>query len=293
MLPTAATLLRTSRIRHPAGRALAALGVASLTLLFATIAQADPRPERGIGYPRDVSVEGHRIDWLLNVTTIFCAILFVIMVIWMAIAIFKHNAKHEPLHDHGNARSQLKFALSLSALIFLVVDGNLYVNSMIDLDEVFWNFDKPESHPRAVRIELNARQWAWDARYPGPDGEFRTPDDIVTMNDIRIPVGIPILMNIAAVDVIHSVYLPNLRQKQDAVPGVINHMWFTAKETGEFDIACAQHCGVNHYRMKGKLTILPVREYEAWARQASAASQRAYDPNDAEAQWGWAWEENR
>lgn len=260
--------------------------------LHAGLAFADVEPERGIGYPRDVSVDGHRIDWLLNITTVFCAILFVIMVIWMAIAIFKHNHKHEALYDHGNARSQLKFALSLSALIFFVVDGNLYVNSMIDLDEVFWNFKLPESHPRAVRIEVNARQWVWDARYAGPDDEFNTPDDIVTTNDIRVPVGVPVLMNLAAVDVIHSMYLPNLRAKQDAVPGVINHLWFRAKDTGEFDIACAQHCGANHYRMKGKLTILSGRDFEAWARQASAASERAYDPNDAEAHWGWRWEEN-
>lgn len=281
-LPQAATQQRSSKI--PA--LVTALGVA----LVGAMARADVQPERGIGYPRDVSVEGYRIDWLLNITTLFCVILFVIMVIWMAIAIFKHNHTHTALYDHGDARSQLKTALSLSAVIFFVVDGNLYINSMKDLSEVFWNYDKPEADARAVRIEVNARQWVWDARYAGPDGEFNSPDDIVTFNDIRIPVGRPILMNLAATDVIHSIYLPNLRAKQDAVPGVINHMWFTARETGEFDIACAQHCGVNHYRMKGKLTILPVREYEAWARQASAASQRAYDPNDAEAHWGWAWE---
>jgi cytochrome c oxidase subunit 2 len=268
--------------------AVVALGVG----LHASLAFADVEPEKGIGYPRDVSVDGHRIDWLLNITTVFCAILFVIMVIWMAIAIFKHNHKHEALYDHGSARSQLKVALSLSALIFFVVDGNLYVTSMIDLDQVFWNFKLPESHPRAVRIEVNARQWVWDARYAGPDDEFNTPDDIVTTNDIRVPVGVPVLINLAAVDVIHSMYLPNLRAKQDAVPGVINHLWFRAKETGEFDIACAQHCGANHYRMKGKLTILDGRDFEAWARQASAASERAFDPNDAEAHWGWRWEEN-
>jgi cytochrome bd-type quinol oxidase subunit 2 len=121
--------------------AVAAICALAITLLHAAIAGADPRPEKGFGYPRDVSVDGHRIDWLINVTTIFCGILFVIMVIWMAIAILKHDEKHAAQHDHGSGRRQLKVALSLSALIFLVVDGNLYVNSMVDLDEAFWNFD--------------------------------------------------------------------------------------------------------------------------------------------------------
>lgn len=273
--------------------ALVASAAGLVTLLSCSAASADPRPEAGLGYPRDVSVEGYRIDWLLNITTVFCSILFVIMVIWMALAIFRHDEKHEALHDHGNARRQLMTALSMSALIFLVVDGNLFINSIRDLDQAFWNFPKAEADGRAVRIEVNARQWVWDARYAGPDGRFNTADDIVTLNDIRVPVGVPIIMNLAASDVIHSFYLPNLRVKQDAVPGTINHLWFEAKETGEFDIACAQHCGVNHYRMKGRLTILTLPEYREWARQASAAAKRAYDPDDAEAHWGWAWEVRR
>jgi len=60
-----------------------------------------------------------------------------------------------------------------------------------------------------------------------------------------------VILELASADVIHSFYLPNLRLKQDAMPGMINRMWFQAKETGEFDIGCAQHCGTNHYKMKG------------------------------------------
>lgn len=277
--------------RFHALKALAPCAAGVATFLVGALADARPRLEPGLGYPRDVSVDGHRIDWLLNITTVFCLILFIIMVAWMGLAILKHNKHHSALHDHGDARKQLMTALSLSAVIFFVVDGNLYVNSMIDLDEAFWNFAKAESNPRAVRIEINGRQWAWDARYEGPDEEFNTADDILVLNDIRIPVGVPIIMNLASTDVIHSIYFPNLRAKADLVPGTINHLWFQAKKTGEFDIGCAQHCGVNHYRMRGRLTILSYAAWEAWARQASAASRRAYDPNDAGAHWGWPWEE--
>src|SRR6185436_17986471 len=109
----------------------------------------------------------------------------------------------------------------------------------------FWNFAKAEATPGAVLIEINAHQWAWDARYPGPDGKYNTADDIVTLNDIRIPAGVPIVFELASTDVIHSFWLPNLRVKQDAMPGMINKMWVMAKpeERGQVDIACTQHCG--------------------------------------------------
>ncbi len=258
-------------------------------LLRPALARAAPRPESGFGYPRDVSEEGHRIDWLLNVTSIFVGILFIAMVVWMAIAIVRHGRRHTAHCDHGSARKQVVKALGLSALIFFIVDGNLFVNSIVDLDEAFWNFAKAESHPEAVRIEINAHQWAWDARYAGQDGQFATADDIVTLNDIRVPKGVPVVFQLRSVDVIHSFYLPNLRQKVDVVPGTTTHLWFTAKETGEFDIACAQHCGVHHYKMKGQLTIYEPEQYAAWLGEAQANARVAYDPADTLGHWGWRW----
>jgi cytochrome c oxidase subunit 2 len=160
---------------------------------------------------------------------------------------------------------------------------------MIDLDEVFWNYKTPESHPEAVRIEVNAHQWAWDVRYPGNDGVFKTKDDVVLLNDMRVPVGIPVIVQMASVDVLHSFYLPNLRVKQDVVPGTITRVWFQATEEGEWDIACAQHCGTHHYKMKALLTTLEHEEWNAWMKQASAYAERGYDPDDATAHWGWEW----
>jgi cytochrome c oxidase subunit 2 len=273
-------------------RRAAALASGALATFSAAMVYAGPQPETGLGLPRDVSVEGHRIDWLIKVTGLFTAILFVIMCIWMLTAAVKHNEKHEAEYDHGNARHQVRFAAGLSALIFFVVDGNLWVNSTIDVTSTFWNFEKAEAAPNAVRIEINAHQWAWDARYPGPDGKFNTADDVVTLNDIRIPVNAPVIFQIAATDVIHSFWIPNLRVKQDAMPGMINRMWVSAKETGQFDIACTQHCGTNHYKMKGTLTVLTAEEYAKWLAEASANGARAYNPDDKDSHWGWDWRVN-
>jgi len=258
-------------------------------LLSTTHVGAAPSPEPGFGLPRDVSEYGHHIDWLIEVTAVFTALLFVIMVIWMLWACLKHNEKHEADYDHGESKHSVKTALLLSAVIFFVVDGNLFYNSTTDVFRVFWNHDSVENNPQAVKIEINAHQWAWDARYAGPDGKFNTKDDIITLNDVRVPVGAPVLLQLVSPDVIHSFYLPNLRVKQDAMPGMINRLWFQAKQTGEYDIGCAQHCGVNHYKMKGTLTVLSPDEFKSWAADQSAIGARGYDPKDNEAHWGWEW----
>lgn len=251
---------------------------------------AGPLPESGWGLPRDASLHGWRVDWLMHTTSVFVIIMFAATLAWILIACLRHGRRHLADYDLGSARQSVTKALLLSALIFGVVDGNLLVHGLSDLDDAFWNFDEANADPRAVRIEVNAHQWAWDARYPGPDGRFNTPDDIVTLNDIRVPVGVPVVVQLTSTDVIHSFSLPNFRVKQDAVPGTVNRLWFQAKESGAFDIACAQHCGVHHYKMRGQLAVLPPGEFAAWAAEASALSLRAHDPADRAAQWGWDWE---
>ena len=270
-------------------RRLVASATGLSTALIASVVLADPIPEDGWGMPRDASVDGHRIDWLINVTNGFVILLFIIMCIWMIIAVTRHNQDHDADYDHGDSKHHVAIAMGVSALIFFVVDGNLWFNSVVDVNTKFWNYAEGEKHPDAVRIEINAHQWAWDARYAGPDGKFNTADDVVTLNDIRVPVGVPILFQLASSDVIHSFYLPNMRIKQDATPGQITRLWFTAAKTGEFDIGCAQHCGIHHYKMKGKLTVLEADDYKAWAKAMSEAHAKSFDPNDKEAQWGWEW----
>jgi len=273
-------------------RLLTAVGTASAVLATAGFAFADPIPETTIwGLPRDASAEGHRVDWLIKTTNGFVILLFVVMCVWMALAVVKHNKDHKADYDHGDSKHHIAIAMGVSAVIFFVVDGNLWFNSTIDVNSTFWNHQAVEKDPNAVRIEINAHQWAWDARYAGPDGKFNTKDDVVTLNDVRVPVGSPVLLQLAATDVIHSFYLPNFRIKQDAAPGMVNRMWFKAKDTGEFDIGCTQHCGVHHYKMKAKLTVLEPSAYKAWLEEMSAQKAQAYDEKDRGANWGWEWKQ--
>ena len=269
-------------------RILTALTATGLLTLAARV-WADPIPEQSLGLPRDASYDGHRIDWLIQVTNYFVILLFAIMCIWMLWAVLKHNKSHKADYDHGDSKHHVGVAMSVSALIFFVVDGNLWFNSTVDVNTVYWNFDAVEKEPDVVRIEVNAHQWAWDARYAGPDGQFNTADDIVTLNDIRVPVDAPVLIQLASTDVIHSFYLPNFRVKQDAMPGMITRLTFRPKQEGEYDIGCAQHCGIHHYKMKGMLTVLSKADYDAWLHAMSERNKVGFDAEDHEAQWGWDW----
>jgi cytochrome c oxidase subunit 2 len=261
----------------------------ALAGLAARAARAAPLPEAGYGLPRDASVDGHHVDSLLHFTLGSTGIIFAVVLALLLWAVVKHRgAAHPAVYDHGSRRSRKVVVGSLAA-IALVVDGSLFTLTELDLHRHFWNFDGVDADPRVVRIEVSAHQWSWAVRYPGPDGRFGTADDIVATDEIRVPVGTPVLMQLTSTDVIHSLYLPNFRVKQDAVPGNVGRLTFEAKATGEYEIGCAQHCGPNHYKMRGVLTVLSPEAYRDWLQTAAADAARAYDPDDAEAHWGWEW----
>jgi cytochrome c oxidase subunit 2 len=262
--------------------------LAGIGLLVATAARAAPLAEKGFGLPLDVSRDGHHIDSLLWFTMAAIVAIYLVVLAAMAWSFFRHGREHRAAFN-GGTRASIGLLVGSIAVIALAVDGHLFMATMRDMNEVFWNFAEVDQRPDVVRIEVNAHQWAWVARYAGPDGRFGTDDDIVTTNDIRVPVGQPVLIQLASTDVIHSLYLPNLRVKRDAVPGMVNGLWFQAEQTGEFEIACAQHCGPNHYKMRGVLTVLSREAYQQWLSSSTAVAARGFDPEDRDAHWGWPW----
>ncbi len=261
---------------------------AAATLALAAAARAAPLPEEGYGLPRDASVDGHRVDWLIHFTVIATTLLFALVGAVLLVALVRHRRGHAAAYAPGS-KASIGLLVGFVALVAVAVDGNLFVHTLVDMERFFWNFAAAEERADTVRIEVQAHQWAWAARYAGPDGRFNTPDDVVTLNDVRIPLGAPVVIQLSAVDVIHSLYLPAFRVKRDAVPGEITKLTFRAKAAGEFEIACAQHCGPNHYKMRGVLTVLPPDRFGEWLRTAEGDARRGYDPEDAEAHWGWDW----
>jgi heme/copper-type cytochrome/quinol oxidase subunit 2 len=265
-----------ARSTMTAARPASALGAVTLgavtlglvtTTFYGAVAHAAPVPESEgqvwlPQFPRDVSANGYLMDDLIISGAPFLIGLFIIMV-------------------------SISMAIGLG--VFLIVDGNLWFNSTYDMHETYWNFKKVDEMPDVVRVELNAHQWAWDFRQAGPDGKFNTKDDVVVLNELRVPINRPVLIQIAATDVLHSLYIPNLRVKQDAVPGSINRAWFIATKEGEYEIGCAQHCGIHHYQMSGVVHVMSEDDHKRWVSAMSKVHERGYDPKDTEAHWGWAW----
>jgi cytochrome c oxidase subunit 2 len=152
--------------------------------------------------------------------------------------------------------------------------------------------DLPPAHA-AVVVRVVAEQFAWNAHYPGRDGIFgrqdprllapdnplgldaRSPgarDDITTLNEIVVPVGRPVIVQLSAKDVIHSFGVPAMRVKQDANPGMVVPVWFTPTVAGEYDVACSQLCGLGHFRMRATLRVVTAEAFEQWLAAQSPSA---------------------
>jgi cytochrome c oxidase subunit 2 len=126
-------------------------------------------------------------------------------------------------------------------------------------------FEQFEAVPGAARIDVVGKQWMWYVQHP--EGRSET-------NELHVPVGRPVRLNMTSQDVIHSFYLPEFRIKQDVLPGRYTELPFTPTKVGEFNLFCAEYCGTNHSIMIGKIVVMEPEDYEAWlARKGAGPSQ--------------------
>ncbi len=109
-------------------------------------------------------------------------------------------------------------------------------------------------------------------RYAGPDGLLGTEDDLHTVNDLRMVKDEPVTILLKSQDVIHSFFLPQMRIKQDAVPGLTIPVWFDSDRAGQYELVCAELCGWGHYKMRGTVTIYESRgDFDRWMSAALRA----------------------
>jgi cytochrome c oxidase subunit 2 len=125
------------------------------------------------------------------------------------------------------------------------------------------------------------RQFEWRIRYAGQDEILHTPDDLFTVNDLHLPVDETATLSVTSMDVLHDFFVPNLRVKQDVVPGMKQYVWFTPLKTGVYDIVCAELCGWGHYKMKGRMVVESRQKYEQWLAELDIEqNQSSYTPGD-------------
>ncbi len=166
-------------------------------------------------------------------------------------------------YTHGN---------SLIEIIWTVIPALILVWLAVYNQNV-WSQVRGTPPPADLEVEVLAEQFAWNFRYAGADGLFDTEDDVTTINQLHIPVHQTILFHVKSKDVIHSFFVPQFRVKQDAVPGITSRLWVSATKTGNFEVACAELCGLQHYRMRGYLTVESPDAFQTWLANTFAEQQ--------------------
>jgi len=123
--------------------------------------------------------------------------------------------------------------------------------------------------PDAMPIKVTARQWSWTFTYENGKED----------NVLRVPVRKPINLLITSADVLHSLFIPAYRIKEDCVPGMETHLWFLPDQLGSYDLFCTEYCGVGHSAMITKVEVMPQKDFEAWyAGETKAAEAEEKKP---------------
>ena len=141
-----------------------------------------------------------------------------------------------------------------------------------------WNDVKLVMPPPMETVRVVGQQWAWTFVHPGPDGELDTADDIAKINELHVKVGTVYHYKLESTDVLHSFSVPVFRLKQDAIPGRIITGWFEPTKTGEWDIQCAEICGIGHGLMGGRIFIETPEQHANWLAEQGGVSIAALAP---------------
>ena len=132
-------------------------------------------------------------------------------------------------------------------------------------DTLWSEIKDPKKFPPTSRIiQIRPKQFEWQIRYAGPDGLFNTKDDINTINDLYLPLGEPVKIELEGQDVIHSFFVPEFRVHMDVLPGRYTSVWFQATKVGTYHLFCSQYCGTNHAGMVGQVVVMEPVDYQRW-----------------------------
>lgn len=215
-------------------------------------------------FPPDISPHGKGVDELFWLATALTGVAFVLVVAILVVAVVAFRARpgHRALHTHGDSRTAKTATGVFAAVVFVGLDVVLAVADHRVWERMYGDGKSPPA-PDALVVHCLAKQFEWWFRYPGLDGRFDTGDDVRTQV-LHLPAGRPATVQFRSIDVIHSFFLPNFRTKRDVLPGMTTTMVVHPLETGEFDIACAELCGMAHYRMKGRLVVETPEAFGAW-----------------------------
>jgi cytochrome c oxidase subunit 2 len=243
------------------------------------------KTKAGWWFPEAISTQAGAMDSQFRLTWAVVGGGFFLAQAALGVAVWRFRAKGDQRASYikGNARAEILLTV-ITAVVFIAL--------AVTGQRVWANLHLNQAPPDAVQVEVTAQQFQWYFRYPGTDGRFGTThpklyndadnsvgarpgplgidpndpsgrDDVVT-GLMVVPVNRPINVTLRAKDVTHDFFVPVLRLKQDAVPGLKINIHFTATKEGRYEIACAELCGQLHHQMRAYLEVKSQAEFEKW-----------------------------
>ncbi len=223
--------------------------------------------------PTNGALHGIAVDRLLMWNLLALVFCFVLAHVWIGFALLRRRRGQTP--RIGTVEWLPLFLLCLMYLVMAVTAQRLWAND---------RFEGPSLE--ALQVEAVGVQFQWYFRYPGRDATFGTTrpelvrawagnplgldgrdahgaDDVVS-SELVLPAGREVDLRLRSHDVIHGLFIPGMRLKQNAVPGMVLHVHFTPEREGEYAILCSQVCGLGHAKMQANLRVVPQAEYDAW-----------------------------
>jgi cytochrome c oxidase subunit II len=240
-------------------------------------------------FPPSISEQGDQIDSQFRLTIVVVGVAFFMAQVALGWAVWRYRSagSQRGTYTHGNTRLELAWT---------AITGVIFIAIAVMGQRVWAQLHLNEAPPNAVHIEVTGQQFVWNFRYPGADGKFgrndpslyndednsptarpgpigidpKDPDgkdDLVMVGLMVVPVNTPVALILRAKDVTHSFFVPQLRLKQDTVPGMKINIHFTAMQEGRYEIACAELCGLGHHRMRAFLEVKSQAGYENWLKE--------------------------
>ena len=216
------------------------------------------------------------IDYLLVIVGIFIIAGHLVLGLWIV-----GSRNRDASTGNASRRAEVRVAIAVVLVMAIVSESGVIVLALPAWEQMYG--DPPDD---AFVVEVVGKQFGWIVRYPGEDGEFgahypefvddmdnplglddedeAAEDDIVIDGLMHLPVDRPIVVRLRSHDVLHSFTVVHMRVKQDVVPGLITSVQFEVTRTGDYEIACAELCGLGHYKMRGVLKVQSAADFASW-----------------------------
>jgi len=206
-----------------------------------------------------------QIDFLFDVILLLVGVPFLIAssLFFYFIVRFKQKEGQPAMYITGEEHEYKKWIhrAHMPVLVFDVIIVAIAINVWYTIKQ-----DLPEADST---VRVIAQQWAWTFQHPGPDNVLDTPDDIKTVNELHVAKDTLYHYKLESLDVLHNFSVPVFRLKQDAIPGRVITGWFEPTLEGEFDIQCAEICGIGHGLMPARIVIESKEQHAAWVAENS------------------------